>query len=184
MKDVVLHCSIFFKWNKLVRVREFEFEFEFPVTINLYWIDCGRPDDVHERDDNAHTCIIKMLNVYLPTDICAPSKFLPLCDFATSPKIPFQFHISFYDSASQTKHFKVPMPFSCFLFLHTSIVMYRLLFYRSIHPPLYLSVRVFQYAYPSICIYIYIYIYITFNPSIQRSRSSDETERNHYAGAP
>ena len=28
MKDVVLHCSIFFKWNKLVRVREFEFEFE------------------------------------------------------------------------------------------------------------------------------------------------------------
>ena len=28
MKDVVLHCSIFFKWNKLVRVREFEFEKE------------------------------------------------------------------------------------------------------------------------------------------------------------
>ena len=26
MKDVVLHCSIFFKWNKLVRVREFEFD--------------------------------------------------------------------------------------------------------------------------------------------------------------
>ena len=28
MKDVVLHCSVFFKKNKIVRVREFEFEFE------------------------------------------------------------------------------------------------------------------------------------------------------------
>ena len=29
MKDVVLHCSIFFKWNKLVRVRVRVREFEF-----------------------------------------------------------------------------------------------------------------------------------------------------------